>query len=89
MTANTRLELRPLICPRPNCGRPMQVLMNGSTVMLRCSADAPQCGILIPVESAIAWTNERRMEAEKIDNQAGRDAHPQGSPDSQPSGRPA
>jgi hypothetical protein len=61
MSANTRLGLAPLNCPRPGCGRPMQVLMNGGGLYLRCSNEPPKCGIIVPAETATAWANEQRM----------------------------
>lgn len=59
MTANVRLQLQPLVCPRPGCGRPMQVLMNGGNLYVRCSADPPKCGLILPADSAIAWAVEQ------------------------------
>lgn len=63
MSANTRLRMEPMPCPR--CGRGLQVLMNGGTTYLRCEADPPRCGIIVPNDTAMAWTNEKRMEKEK------------------------
>lgn len=62
MSANTRLGLTPLNCPRPGCGRPMQVLVNGGSIMLRCSNTPPKCGIIVPAETAVAWVTEQKME---------------------------
>lgn len=61
MSANTRLGLTPLNCPRPGCGRSMQVLLNSGSIYLRCENETPKCGIIIPAETAIAWTIEQKM----------------------------
>lgn len=61
MSANTRLLLQPLNCPRPGCNRPMQVLVNGGSIWLRCEAGSPKCGIVVPSETAVAWLVERDM----------------------------
>lgn len=58
---NTPLELKPLRCPRPGCGRSLEVLANGGTIYFRCQQDEPKCGILLPAQTALAWYSEQRI----------------------------
>lgn len=63
VTANTRVTLEPMPCPR--CGRNLQVLANGGTTYLRCESEPPKCGIIVPSATAMAWSTEKRMEKDK------------------------
>lgn len=68
---NTRIELKPLGCPRPGCGGVLDVLYNGGGIYFRCQEDPPRCGLIIPAETARAWAvenapDEREPRAEDL-----------------------
>jgi hypothetical protein len=54
-----RVNITSLTCPR--CQRKMEPMVNGGSLWLRCTNEAPRCGIVWPAETARCAEVEERV----------------------------